>query len=157
MTPAAAHSLSRPECAALRAYGTTIVLVNLAWETAQLPLYTLWETGTSGEIAFAVLHCTVGDLLIASFALGLAILLSGGRHSIRRPVRIGLLTVCLALAYTLFSEWLNTEIRQSWAYAPTMPVLPGLGTGLLPTAQWLLVPPLALWQAHRTLARVRPD
>src|SRR5215467_10683065 len=28
------------------------------WEVAQLPLYTLWRTGTPREIAFALFHCT---------------------------------------------------------------------------------------------------
>ena len=49
---------------ALRRYLAVMVLGNLAWEIAQLPLYTIWRTGTFGEKAFAVLHCTGGDLLI---------------------------------------------------------------------------------------------
>lgn len=38
---------------------------NLASETAQLPLDTTWTEGTVGSRAFAVPHCTAGDLLIA--------------------------------------------------------------------------------------------
>ena len=33
---------------------------HLLWEAAQLPLYTIWWTGTRREIRFAVIHCT-GD------------------------------------------------------------------------------------------------
>jgi hypothetical protein len=53
------------------------------------------------------------------------------------------------LAYTVFSEWLNTEIRGSWAYTAWMPALPLIGSGLAPFLQWVLVPPLALWWARR--------
>ena len=38
---------------------------HLLWEIGHVPLYTIWTEGSWGEIAFAVLHCTGGDLLIA--------------------------------------------------------------------------------------------
>ena len=50
---------------------------NLVWETLHLPLYTLWRDGTVGELVFAVLHCTGGDLLIAFSSLVLALVLIG--------------------------------------------------------------------------------
>jgi hypothetical protein len=62
---------------------------------------------------------------------------------------VGVLALGSGLAYTIFSEWLNTEIRDSWAYTEWMPTLPLIGYGLAPFAQWLLVPPLALWWARR--------
>lgn len=151
MSAVALGALSRQERAALCLYAAVTIVANLVWETAQMPLYTLWQGGTTSEIVFAVLHCTGGDLLIALFCLAIAILLGGGRKALQHPVRVGLLTAGLGLAYTMFSEWLNIDIRQSWAYAPAMPVLPWLGTGLSPLAQWLLIPPLALWPAYRTL------
>jgi hypothetical protein len=46
----------------IRRYLLTMVLGNLAWEVLQLPLYSLWQSGTTREIAFAVLHCTLGDV-----------------------------------------------------------------------------------------------
>jgi len=56
----------------------------------------------------------------------------------------------LGVAYTIFSEWLNVEIRRSWSYTAAMPVLPWLGTGLTPLLQWVIVPGLALGVvAHR--------
>lgn len=57
-------------------YLAAMLALNLVWEVAQLPLYTLWVEGTPGEIAFAVLHCTGGDALIAAAALAVAILLT---------------------------------------------------------------------------------
>lgn len=34
--------------------------LNLLWEIAQLPLYTIYEEGEPAAIAFAVAHCTAG-------------------------------------------------------------------------------------------------
>src|SRR3990167_6631798 len=50
-----------------------IAALNLVWEIGQMPLYTLWLTGTRCEIAYAILHCTIGDILIAAFSLAVAV------------------------------------------------------------------------------------
>ena len=102
---------------ALRRFLVFIALANLAWEFAQMPLYTLWYEGTAGEIIFAAVHCTGGDILIASASLLISFLL------VARPAwpratykRVAALTIGFALPYTVFSEWLNTGVRGSWAY-----------------------------------------
>jgi hypothetical protein len=51
--------------------------LNLAWEIAQLPLYTIWWTDPGPRIAFAVLHCTAGDLMIGAASLAAALLFVG--------------------------------------------------------------------------------
>ena len=43
------------------------------------------------------------------------------------------------MSYTIFSEGLNVEIWQTWAYTDFMLRLPPLGTGLTPLLQWLLL------------------
>ena len=129
------------------------------WEATQLPLYTLWRTGTPREIAFALIHCTGGDVLITTAAFAAAVVLA--RH-FRWPAfgwRMALAAIILGAAYTIFSEWLNVEVRRSWSYTAAMPVLPWLGTGLTPLLQWLIVPSLALaiigcrYRRARRLAR----
>ena len=62
---------------ALRVYTAVLVPGMLAWEAVQLPLYTLWRDGTPGEIAFAVVHCTLGDGLIGVAALAWALFMVG--------------------------------------------------------------------------------
>ena len=54
-----------------------------------------------------------------------------------------------AAGYTVLSEWVNTIARGSWAYSALMPVvnLGGVEIGLSPLAQWLVIPPVALWLA----------
>jgi hypothetical protein len=117
---------------------------HLLWEAAQLPLYTLWRTGTRREIAFALLHCTGGDILITTVTLAAAAALARVFRWRAFGWRMVFTVIALGAAYTVFSEWLNVEIRRSWSYAASMPVLPWLGTGLTPLLQWVIVPGLTL-------------
>ena len=134
-------------------------IAHFFWEAAQLPLYTLWRTGTPGEIAFALIHCTGGDILITTVTLAAAVAFARrfrwppfGRRMVFTPIVLG-------AGYTIFSEWLNVEIRRTWSYIVAMPVVPFLGTGLTPLLQWLIVPSMALavtgyrYRRARRLAR----
>lgn len=53
--------------------------------------------------------------------------------------------------YTIYSEYVNTIVRRSWVYTEWMPMLPRLGAGLSPLAQWSIVPAVALVWAGRAL------
>ena len=132
-------------------YLPVLAAFNLAWELAQLPLYTIWREGSAGYIAFAVAHCTIGDLLIGTSALAFALTItSSGPPASWRWTMIALLATFAGAAYTATSEWLNTA-RAAWQYSDLMPKLQlGDGAvGLSPLVQWLFVPPLALWTARR--------
>lgn len=144
--------------AALRRYLGVIALGNLAWEFAQMPLYTIWTTGTWGEIVFAAVHCTGGDILIALSSLMIALLAVGnGAWPVERFRAVAVLTVGLGIAYTIFSEWLNIVIRAAWAYSDLMPVLPILEfhVGVSPLVQWIVVPLAAFAWIRR--GRCRDD
>lgn len=134
----------------LRRYLVVMALGNLVWEFAHIPLYTIWVTGSTGEIVFAALHCTGGDILIAVSTLVAALILFGTsrwpEHGYRR---VAIAAIVFGLGYAGFSEWLNIEVRQSWAYREMMPVIPVIGVGLSPIAQWIILPILALWWAAR--------
>jgi len=136
--------------AVLRRYITLVVLANLLWEIAHLPLYTVWQKGSAGETAFAVIHCTGGDVLIASTALlGALLLLGNARWPNERYLAVAALALAAGLGYTIFSEWLNTTIRRSWTYTDLMPTVPAIGVGLSPLAQWIVIPLAAFWLARR--------
>ena len=125
--------------------------LNLAWEVAQLPLYTLWREATLAFKVYAVVHCTLGDVLIGTSALALALLLTRARGpQAWRWGAIAALAVAIGVGYTIFSEWLNTVVREGWVYAASMPTvrIGALEIGLAPLAQWLVVPPLALLLAR---------
>lgn len=121
---------------------------NLVWEILQLPFYTLWQEGTPQSRAFAVVHCTIGDVMIGTAALFVSILLFG-RRGWPRFGQGGVLAAATftGMAYTVFSEWVNTQVTMSWQYAEPMVRVPPLGTGLAPLLQWAVVPPLAYWLA----------
>ncbi|HYH19955.1 MAG TPA: hypothetical protein VD995_15185 [Azospirillum sp.] len=131
---------------AIRRYLAVVALANLGWEFAHMPLYALWRDGTAADIVFAAVHCTGGDILIALSSLVLALVVAGTPEWPQvRFLPVAGLILATGFGYTVFSEWLNVEVRRSWAYSDLMPVLPWLGTGLSPLAQWLVVPGLALW------------
>ena len=138
----------------LRRYIVLIALGNLAWEFAHMPLYTLWETGTASEIVFAAIHCTGGDILIALSALMIALCLTGTwRWPESGYLRVAAMTIAVGLFYTVFSEWLNIEVRRAWAYRDVMPIIPVIGAGLSPFMQWIVLPGLAFWLANPHRAR----
>lgn len=117
----------------LKTYLGVTVVANLVWEVAQLPLYTIWATGTAREIAFAVVHCTGGDMLIALATLTLALVAVGTKDwPGSGNWRVMLVTLALGIGYTIFSEWLNIVVRSSWAYSELMPIVPIINTGVSP-------------------------
>ena len=131
-----------------RRYLPWLVILNLAWELAQLPLYTLWTEAPPGYLAFAVAHCTAGDGVVGAAALFVALTVTRAPALARwhwGPIIA--VTTLAGVGYTAFSEWMNTVVLGSWAYSGLMPVLrvAGVEFGLAPVAQWLLLPPLALW------------
>jgi hypothetical protein len=133
-----------------RHYLALLLLANLIWEVAQLPLYTLWSEARPGEIAWAVLHCTVGDGIIGIATLGAAVLLTTSWGWPAQGFgRVAVAMTALGVATTVALEWLNVELWRNWAYAAAMPLVPPLGTGLSPLLQWLLLPPLCLLTARR--------
>ena len=142
--------------AALRTYLAALAGANLVWEVAHMPLYTIWREGTAGEIAFAAIHCTGGDLLIGLSALMVALVLTGtGEWPARRFGRVAVIVLAVGAGYTLFSEWLNIVVRRSWTYSELMPVLPffGFQVGLSPLLQWLVIPAVSLLLARRHALR----
>jgi hypothetical protein len=70
-------------------YLVATALGNLVWEFAHMPLNTPWEASNPSAIVFAAIHCTGGNILIATSALLAALFLfgssrvAGGRPSPR--------------------------------------------------------------------------
>ena len=128
---------------ALRLYLAATAVLHLGWEILQLPLYTIWRTGTARELVFAIFHCTAGDVMIASLALLVSLILAGNSvWTAERFLPVMVTTLGIGAGYTIYSEWLNTVVRKTWAYSDLMPIVPWIGTGLFPLLQWLIVPAL---------------
>ncbi len=130
-------------------------VLNLAWEIAQVRLYTIWAEADGLSVAWALLHCSLGDVAIALalFAL-VGMVLRCVDWPVPRPWAGGTIAVIGALAFTAWSEWYNVYRAGNWAYSASMPLI--FGIGVSPLLQWLVVPPV-LVLAYRTLGRVLFD
>lgn len=113
------------------------LVFNLAWELAQLGFYDLSAAGTT--IAYAVVHCTVGDGMIMAVAYLIAVGVTRSRAWPYTKPWAGMTVMLVStIGYTVFSEWRNVYLKQTWAYAESMPLFAGIGVA--PLLQWLVVP-----------------
>ena len=112
--------------------------LNLVWEFVQSPLYTDHSNGWR-YVAWTRVHCTLGDVLILLGAFwATAAVFRSWRWPKTQPAHAAGVFVGFGLAYTVWSEWFNTSVREAWTYAPAMPLV--FGVGLLPLLQWLVLP-----------------
>lgn len=129
----------------LRLLGLGLPL-ELLWEIAQYPLYDVWHQNGWGYILYALVHCTLGDLVILLLAHAIVAGIARDRFWFRtRPVAGGVLFTLLGAVYTAYSEINNVWIKGTWGYTELMPLVPVLGVGGMPLLQWLLIPPVLVW------------
>lgn len=129
--------------------------LNLAWEIAHARLYTLWGGADRMNIAWSLVHCSLGDVAIALAAFALAgIALRQADWPVLRPWAGGAIVILGTMAYTAWSEWYNVYQAGNWGYAANMPLV--FGIGLSPLVQWLVLPPL-LTVTYRSLWLKRFD
>jgi len=144
--------MSGPFVRNVSAWAGFALMLNLAWEVAQLPLYSLLSSGTIREIAFAIAHCTVGDVLIAVACFTVATVVTRRPDwPWTEPVIGGAVALLFGLSYTALSEWWNVYQAGNWSYAPAMPLL--FGVGLAPLLQWVVIPAMEIaWLRRRRVA-----
>ena len=71
-------------------YMIVTTLGNLVWEAMQFPFYTLWTEGSVNEILFALIHCTLGDVIIAATCVGIAMFILGRASVLQNAWRLAL-------------------------------------------------------------------
>lgn len=134
---------------AMRSYVPAVAGLNLLWEIVQLPLYTVWQSGSTQDIIVAVLHCTAGDVIIAISALVLSLMLLGNSDwPKQRHLPVSVLAVLVGLIYTIYSERVNLASGE-WAYSDLMPIIPWLDVGLTPILQWVVIPGFCFWKLQK--------
>ena len=127
-------------------------VLNLAWEIAHVRLYTIWAEADDMGVAWALLHCSIGDVVIALTMFVLAgIALWRADWPASRPWTGSVIVVIGAMAFTAWSEWYNVYGAGNWGYTASMPMI--FGIGLSPLLQWLILPP-AMVGAYRKLGPV---
>jgi hypothetical protein len=117
------------------------VLFNYLWELAQAPLYV-------GMTSFGVVwwHCFIaslgdGILVLLIYAVGWIAL--GKRDWYAQPgVRGYVLMLITGLMIGVGIETLAVSVSRQWTYTEKMPLVSGLGIGLAPLAQMILLPPV---------------
>lgn len=126
-------------------YIPAFAVLSALWEIVQLPLYTLWWEAPPAFIAYAVLHCTLGDILIGVGALFVALIMTrSGALRDWHWILVDIVMVAIGFSYTVFSEWINTSVRAGWRYSEWMPLIPFVSIGISPLLQWVIVPLAAL-------------
>ncbi len=127
-------------------------VLNLVWEIAQVRLYTIWAAADGMSVAWALLHCTLGDVMIALVMFALAgVVLWRADWPASRPWTGGAIVVIGAMAFTAWSEWYNVYRVGNWGYTASMPMI--FGIGLSPLLQWLILPPVMV-AVYRMLGSV---
>ena len=120
-------------------WGLIALLLNLAWEIAQLPYYQFPASVSDAHRAYYVFHCVAGDVIIttAIFLLtGLA--LSAPDWPSKRPWTGAAIVVLTGMGYTAFSEWRNVYELNAWSYTNAMPLV--FGIRVAPLLQWIFIP-----------------
>lgn len=131
----------------LAQWAALAIFLHLIWEITHVRLYTIWRDEAASYIAYAVLHCTIGDGLIATGTYLLSILATRRVDwPATAPWSGALVAVTSGVSYTAYSEWVNVYYLHSWQYLPSMPVVGGIG--VTPLLQWIVIPLLmiALWR-----------
>ena len=130
------------------------LLMNFPWEVLQAPLFAGHADAPHRTVVLSCLQAAFGDAAIMLIAHGVAAWFVGQRRWLLEPSAADLARfVATGLVATIGIEWLATRGLwvQAWRYSASMPVLPGLGVGLAPLAQWFVLPPVVAWLARRHL------
>lgn len=119
------------------------------WEVWHLRFYECVNGADYHRVTSISTVAASGDVLIALVAYIVAALSARstdwlGSASLK-PLSVYFLT---GLVITVVFEYLAVEVLDLWAYNEKMPTLPPLGTGLLPVAQWVVVPAITFYAAR---------
>ena len=116
----------------------TAFITNFAWEMTQAPFFANIADERFLSHALMCLAATLGDLLILAVTYSGVALLVRDPGWIGRP-RAGRLAawIVLGLAATVVLER-NALASGRWQYSASMPVVAGVG--LVPLAQWIIIP-----------------
>jgi hypothetical protein len=129
------------------------VLLNYLWELAQAPLY----VGLKSYNTAVLWHCFVaslGDGVMVLLIVAIGWILFRRWDWFLRPGVPGYLVMLSAgLILAVVVEWVAVYVLGRWEYTDKMPIIPGLGVGLVPIAQMVTLPPLIFRMAAITRSR----
>lgn len=127
-------------------------VINFVWEMLQMPLFSYPQDASLVQINLACIQASAGDAVMIVISFWIVAALRKDRGWILRPsLRSLALFLLPGIIMTIAFEALATGPLHRWTYADTMPILPGLGTGITPLAQWLILPPIIVFLVKRQI------
>jgi hypothetical protein len=106
---------------------------------------------THAEGVRACSEAALGDVLITLISFWVVAAIARTRNWVLHASRAHTFVfVACGLVATAVIELVAVQGGR-WSYDARMPTLPLMGIGLIPLAQWLLLPPLVLWLVRRQL------
>ena len=130
------------------------LLLNYPWEFIQTPLFAGMAKAPHWQAVQGCTRAAFGDAAIALCAYWVVAVAYASREWIARPTtRQVLLFETVGMLITVAIEWLAVHglWLTAWAYAPAMPVIPGMDIGLVPVLQWLVLPGIVVAIVKRQL------
>jgi hypothetical protein len=126
-------------------------VLNATWEWIQSPFF-IDITSDLNTIIWYRIHCTLGDSLILITGYILTSFYYRNFNWVRNSnVKHHVVFVVMGVIYTLFSEYLNVYVNNSWSYSDYMPLLPFVNIGLVPLFQWIILPPIIIFITKRQI------
>ncbi len=127
-------------------------LLNFVWELLQISLF----AGAADFQYYQInLHCKMawfGDVVISLVAFAGACLITRSRMWIISMNKSGVISfLAIGLVITIAFELLATGPLNRWEYGELMPMVPVIGVGVSPVAQWVILPLLQLWFVKRQI------
>ncbi|TAL85987.1 MAG: hypothetical protein EPN62_13100 [Candidimonas sp.] len=125
-------------------------VINFVWEMLQMPFFSYPADTSLTRINLACIQASAGDAAMIVIAFWVVVFLQKDRKWYLHPsVRSLAFFLLPGVIMTIVFEAMATGAIHRWAYANSMPTLPVLGTGLVPIAQWLLLPLVIIFIVRR--------
>lgn len=134
------------------------LLLNFPWEILQTPLFERMADAPHWQAVKICSTATLGDAVIMLAAYWAVAMVRRARDWILDPTPGAVASFCgFGVVVTVGIERLAVSGRwvQAWTYSDAMPLVPGIGVGLSPLVQWLVLPPLVVWFVRRNLLGAR--
>ncbi len=126
------------------------LLVHFFWEMMQTPFFQEMPAMAHWPATLFCLRATVGDVAITLVAYLMVAVVERDRGWFIEPVKGAVaLYLGVGLVLTAGLEVHAVYWAHRWAYSPVMPIVPGLGIGLVPVVQWIVVPMVVLFVVRR--------
>lgn len=130
------------------------LLLNYPWEFLQVPLFADMAQAAHWDAIRTCTRATLGDAVIMLIAYWTVSLVARDRSwvlvpSTARTFIFAATGVVITIAIEMLAVagiWLG-----GWRYSSLMPVVPGIGVGLSPLLQWVVLPPLVVWFSRRQI------